>query len=93
MLKRGLRAALEYAASGDIAKARALANPDVVPHVDFVDMARHGYAVVGAGPDAIETEFFCIVRPIIGPRRPITGRWAIASRIGRGGGNRAPGQS
>jgi alkaline phosphatase D len=63
-LKRGVRAALEYAASGDIAKARAATNPDVAPHLEFVDMAGHGYAVVSAGPDAIETEFVCIVRPI-----------------------------
>ena len=63
-LKRGVRAALEYAASGDIAKARALTNPDVAPHLEFVDMGGHGYAVVTAGPDAIETEFVCIVRPI-----------------------------
>ena len=63
-IKRGVRAALEYAASGDIAKARTLTNPDVAPHVDFVDMAGHGYSVVTAGPDAIDTEFVCIVRPI-----------------------------
>jgi len=63
-IKRGVRAALEYAASGDIAKARALTNPDVAPHLEFVDMAGHGYSVVTAGPDAIDTEFVCIVRPI-----------------------------
>lgn len=63
-IKRGVRSALEYAASGDIEKARALTNPDVAPHLEFVDMAGHGYAVVSAGPDAIETEFVCIVRPI-----------------------------
>jgi alkaline phosphatase D len=38
--------------------------PLVAPHLEFVDMAGHGYAVVSAGPDAIETEFVCIVRPI-----------------------------
>ena len=63
-IKRGVRAALEYAASGDIGKARALTNPDVAPHLEFVDMAGHGYAVVTAGPETIETEFVCIVRPI-----------------------------
>jgi len=59
-----VRAALEYAATGDIAKARALTNPDVAPHLEFVDMAGHGYTVVSAGADAIETEFVCIARPI-----------------------------
>jgi alkaline phosphatase D len=63
-VKRGVRSALEYAASGDIDKARALTNPDVAPHLEFVDMAGHGYSVVTAGPEAIETEFVCIVRPV-----------------------------
>jgi alkaline phosphatase D len=63
-IKRGVRSALEYAASGDIAKARALTNPDVAPHVAFVDMAGHGYSVVTAGAAAIETEFVCIPRPV-----------------------------
>jgi alkaline phosphatase D len=63
-LRRGVRSALEYAASGDIDKARALTNPDVAPHLEFVDMAGHGYSVVTAAPEAIETEFVCIVRPV-----------------------------
>lgn len=63
-VKRGVRSALEYAASGDIAKARALTNPDVAPHVEFVDMAGHGYSVVTASADRIDTEFVCIPRPI-----------------------------
>ncbi len=63
-LKRGVRAALEYAASGDIEKARALTNPDNAPHVAFVDMAGHGYTVISAGPDMIDGEFVCIARPI-----------------------------
>ncbi|THD37687.1 MAG: phosphodiesterase [Sphingomonas sp.] len=63
-IKRGVRAALEYSASGDIAKARALTNPDVAPHVEFVDMAGHGYSVVTATAGAIDTEFVCIERPI-----------------------------
>ncbi|CAM3068756.1 Phosphodiesterase [Sphingomonas antarctica] len=69
-VKRGVRAALEYAASGDIAKARALTNPDLAPHVAFVDMAGHGYTVVTAGRDAIDTEFVCIVRPIVRATTP-----------------------
>jgi alkaline phosphatase D len=63
-LHHGVRTALEYAASGDIAKARALSNPDSAPHVAFVDMAGHGYTVVRAMPDRLETEFVCIQRPI-----------------------------
>ncbi len=81
-LKRGVRAALEYAASGDIARARALTNPDVAPHVEFVDMAGHGYSVVSAGPDAIDTEFVCIVRPIARAATPDGGplRYRVSHR-------------
>ena len=81
-LKHGVRAALEYAASGDIAKARAATNPDVAPHLEFVDMAGHGYAVVSAGPDAIDTEFVCIVRPIARAATPDGGplRYRVSHR-------------
>ncbi|WP_294054469.1 alkaline phosphatase D family protein [Sphingomonas sp.] len=81
-LKRGVRAALEYAANGDIAKARAQTNPDVAPHVEFVDMAGHGYSVVSAGPEAIETEFVCIVRPIARATTPDGGplRYRVSHR-------------
>jgi alkaline phosphatase D len=81
-VKRGVRAALEYAASGDIAKARALTNPGVAPHLEFVDMAGHGYAVVSAGPNAIETEFVCIVRPITRAATPDGGplRYRVSHR-------------
>jgi alkaline phosphatase D len=63
-LHHGVRAALEYAKSGDIAKARALRNPDNAPHVSFVDMGGHGYGVVRASVDRMDTEFVCIPRPI-----------------------------
>ena len=81
-IKHGVRAALEYAASGDIAKARAATNPDVAPHLEFVDMAGHGYAVVSAGPDAIDTEFVCIVRPIARATTPDGGplRYRVSHR-------------
>jgi alkaline phosphatase D len=64
LLRQGVRSCLEYAHSGDIAKARALSNPDLSPHVCFVDMGGHGYSVVHASSDAIETEFVCIPRPL-----------------------------
>jgi alkaline phosphatase D len=61
---RGVRAALEYAKSRDIARARALTNPDNAPHLEFLDMGGHGYATVRASATHIETEFVCIPRPI-----------------------------
>ena len=64
IVRHGVRSALEYAKSGDIEKARALSNPDVSPHLSFVDLAGHGYATVRVTPDALETEFVCIERPV-----------------------------
>jgi alkaline phosphatase D len=64
MLRHGVRSCLEYAQSGDIAKARALSNRDLSPHVSFVDMGGHGYSVVRATSETIETEFVCIPRPL-----------------------------
>jgi alkaline phosphatase D len=64
LIKRGVRSALEYARTGDIDQARALTNADVAPHLEFVDMGGHGYAVVTASDRSIETEFICIARPI-----------------------------
>jgi alkaline phosphatase D len=64
LLRHGVKSCLEYAKTGDIEKARALTNPDLSPHVSFVDMGGHGYSVVRATSDAIETEFVCIPRPL-----------------------------
>jgi alkaline phosphatase D len=45
-------------------------------------MAGHGYAVVSAGPDAIDTEFICIVRPIARTTTPDGGplRYRVSHR-------------
>lgn len=64
LLRHGVKSCLEYAKSGDIEKARALSNPDLSPHVSFVDMGGRGYSVVRASSQAIETEFVCIPRPL-----------------------------
>ncbi|MBM7121871.1 alkaline phosphatase D family protein [Dyella kyungheensis] len=64
LLRHGVRSCLEYAHSGDLAKARAASNPDNAPHLSFVDMGGHGYAVVHASSDMLETEFVCLPRPI-----------------------------
>src|SRR5581483_7231997 len=64
LLKHGVRSCLEYTKSGDVAKARSLSNPELSPHVSFVDMGGHGYSVVRVASDTLETEFVCIPRPI-----------------------------
>ena len=63
-LHRGVRSAIEYASSGDIERARAVTNPDVAPHLEFIDMGGHGYSTVRVTSDAVETEFVAIPRPI-----------------------------
>lgn len=63
-LKHGVRSALEYARSGDLERARAFSNPDNAPHLAFIDVGGHGYSIVTAASDHIETEFVCIPRPI-----------------------------
>jgi alkaline phosphatase D len=70
LLRHGVRSCLEYARSGDIAKARALSNPDLSPHLSFVDMGGHGYSVVRCTSHSVETEFVCIPRPIERSDRP-----------------------
>lgn len=64
LLKHGVRSCLEYVTTGDLQRARALSNPDLSPHVSFVDMGGHGYSVVHVTRDSFETEFVCIPRPI-----------------------------
>jgi alkaline phosphatase D len=63
-LHHGVRTALEYARSGDLAAAKVLSNPDLSPHLEFIDMGGHGYSVVSVTAKAITTEFVCIPRPV-----------------------------
>ncbi len=79
LVRRGVRSCLEYVKSGDIAKARTLSNPDLSPHLSFVDMGGHGYSVVHATSEFMETEFVCIPRPIERSDRPDGG--ALSYRV------------
>jgi alkaline phosphatase D len=60
----GVRSSLELSKTGDKAKALALSNPDVAPHLAFVDLGGFGYATVRVTPGDLETEFVCIQRPL-----------------------------
>jgi alkaline phosphatase D len=64
LLTHGVRSCFEYAKSFDRAKARALSNPDLAPHLKFVDIGGHGYATVRLTGDEMRTEFVCIPPPI-----------------------------
>jgi alkaline phosphatase D len=70
LLRHGVRACLEYARSFDLKRARALSNPDLAPHLEFVDLGGHGYSKVRLSPDEMRTEFVCIPRPITRSERP-----------------------
>ncbi len=64
LLKHGVRSCLAYAKNFDLEAARALSNPDLAPHLAFVDLGAHGYAKVRLSTDEMRTEFVCIPRPI-----------------------------
>lgn len=64
LLHHGVRSALEYASSGDLRKAHAASNPELAPHLAFVDMSGHGYATVRVDADTMQTDFVCIPRPL-----------------------------
>jgi alkaline phosphatase D len=80
LLHHGVRSCLEYAKSGNVRKGRALSNPDLSPHVSFVDMGGHGYAVVQVTGDKLETEFVCIPRPLERSQRADGGRILYRTR-------------
>jgi alkaline phosphatase D len=80
LLKHGIRSALEYAKSFDLARAKALSNPALSPHIEFFDAGGHGYATVRLTGDEMRTEFVCIPRPITRSDRPDGGplRYRVA---------------
>src|SRR5579871_958037 len=80
LLRHGVRSCLEYVHSGDIQKARALSNPDLSPHLSFIDMGGHGYAVVRVTSDMFEAEFVCIPRPIERSDKPDGGPLVYRTR-------------
>ncbi|HEY8010714.1 MAG TPA: alkaline phosphatase D family protein [Rudaea sp.] len=64
LLRHGVRSALEFASSGSLEKAHAVSNPELAPHLTFVDVGGHGYATVRVDAHTMVTEFVCIPRPI-----------------------------
>ncbi len=70
LVKHGVRSCLEYAKSFDLERARSLSNPDLAPHLKFVDLGGHGYAKVQLSAHEMRTEFVCIPRPVTRSERP-----------------------
>jgi len=63
LILQGVRSCLEYQRTRDIAASRAARNPDLSPHLSFLDFGGHGYSIVHATRDWLEVEFVCIPRP------------------------------
>jgi alkaline phosphatase D len=80
LVRHGVRSCLEYAKSFDLERALALSNPDLAPHLEFVDLGGHGYAKVRLSADEMRTEFVCIPRPVTRSDRPDGGplRYRVA---------------
>jgi len=66
----GVASTLKLKETGDMKQARAMRNPDVAPHLSFLDQGGHGYAMVTATADQLSTEFVCIPRPLERSERP-----------------------
>jgi len=62
-MRHGVRTCLELHKTGDFKKALAARNPDLAPHLSFVDVGGHGYSLVRATSEQLEVEFVCIPRP------------------------------
>jgi alkaline phosphatase D len=64
LLRHGVRSCLEYQRTGDIESARRASNPDLAPHLSFLDLGGHGYATLRVAENAVACEFVCIPRPL-----------------------------
>jgi hypothetical protein len=67
----------------DLAAARAQRNPDLSPHLAFLDMGGHGYSLVHATREWLEVECVCIPRPIRRSAERDGGPFAISRRTPR----------
>jgi alkaline phosphatase D len=85
----GVQSTLKLKETGDIEQARAVRNPDVAPHLSFLDMGGHGYALVTATSEELSTEFVCIPRPLKRSESsdggPLTYRVIHRTRLWKGG--------
>jgi alkaline phosphatase D len=66
----GVQSTLKLKETGDMNEARAVRNPNVAPHLSFLDLGGHGYALVTATTEELTTEFVGIPRPLKRSDRP-----------------------
>ena len=83
LLRHGVRSCLEYQRTGDLASALRVLNPDVAPHLRFLDMGGHGYAALQVAAEAARCDFLCIPRPLERSAGPDGGplRYRISHRV------------
>lgn len=63
-MMHGVRASLALQRSDDVQQALSEHNPELAPHLSFIDVSAHGYSVVRATADHLDVEFICIPRPL-----------------------------
>ena len=63
-IMHGVRASLALQRTDDVQQALSERNPELAPHLSFIDVSAHGYSVVRAERDHLEVEFVCIPRPL-----------------------------
>jgi alkaline phosphatase D len=78
-MMHGVRASLALHETGSLQQALKESNPEVAPHLSFIDLGGHGYSVVRASAEELEVEFVCIPRPIERNQREDGG--ALAYRV------------
>jgi alkaline phosphatase D len=83
LMHHGVATCLEYQKTGDLEAARRLANPELAPHLSFLDWGGHGYAVLRVDAEAAECEFVCIPRPLERSPAPDGGplRYRVVHRV------------
>lgn len=80
-LRHGVRSAFKYAETKDVQQALAVRNPEMAPHLTFVDNGGHGYATVRCDADKMVTDFVCIPRPVARAATPDGGPLRYRLRI------------
>jgi alkaline phosphatase D len=65
-----VRSSLALQETGDPAQALRASNPEVAPHLGFVDVGGHGYTTVRVSETELAAEFVAITRPLERSERP-----------------------
>jgi alkaline phosphatase D len=83
LLRHGVRSCLEYQRTGSLKQALAASNPDLAPHLAFLDLGGHGYAALRVEAEAARCDFVCLPRPLERSATPDGGplRYQISHRV------------